>query len=362
MRKWYSIIFFSLLMTLLIGCKGIEQFSPEQVMQNVLATEANDLAYYGEQTITISDAEDTFTMGVKEWRQGAKSLEEAESEDEIIVTLKEGKKISYYDVTENTLFHTEFDHEDELQFNAKDQVETILDAMGKTHDIETKGDTKIAGRPTIHIVAKKRSGEKSLYGTYEMWIDKENWLVLKTISNTGDSKVVMEYTTIEFDPGMDDGVFTLDVPEDVVVETLDEVTEETFITLEKAIEKLGSTFMYFPEENDVEIEEITFYENEEDVTFKNVDIEYNKGSLPYMTLSIYDRSDAEADDSTEEGIDDFTEILTIRGNEAEYTVMDDVRFLDWSEDGLEYSLFLINPNVTLEEIELLVNDMIEIKN
>src|SRR5699024_7270000 len=105
----------------------------------------------------------------------------------------------------------------------------------------------------------KNKGEKSLYGRQEMWIDKENWLLLKTTSNSGDSRVTLEYTTIEMDPKMDDSVFEIDVPDDVIVEEYDDAMEEV-ITLEEGIEKLGSPFMYIKDKDGLKLDVITSYE------------------------------------------------------------------------------------------------------
>lgn len=358
MRKSIAV---TALVLVLTGCKGIQSFSPEQVMQNALETEVEELSYYGEQRIAITDPDDEFTMNVKEWRSGDKSLEEVEAEDEVMVTLMDGHHISFYDEAENTVYQTEFDHMGELDFNAKDQVEDILKLVEDTHHIKQEGEEDIAGRSTVHIVATKRSGEKSLYGTQEMWIDKENWLVLKTISNTGDSRVEMEYSTITFDDNIEDSVFELDVPDDAVVDTLEsDIVEETDLTLEEGAKKLDSAYKYIPEKDEITIDDISYTEIVDDQSMKSIDIDYHLEGLPFITLSIFVDEESEMIDVEEHDEDDMTEYITIRGIDAEYFELEDVRSLSWSEEGLFYSISIIHPNYSLDDLIELVETMKEI--
>lgn len=349
--KQKHIILLACMIIILVGCTGMEQYSPEQVMQNAIASESEDIPYYGVQTITITDPEETFDMEVKEWRKGEKSLEEVTADGEVMVTLMNGNKITVYDPQANTLMETEFDNTDELTFSAKERIEELLDMVGDTHSVEKQADEKIAGREAIHLVAEKNKGEKSLYGRQEMWIDKENWLLLKTISNSGDSRVTLEYTTIEMDPKMDDSVFEIDVPDDVIVEEYDDAMEEV-ITLEEGIEKLGSPFMYIKDKDGLKLDVITSYEIADDPL---IELTYNLDDLPYMNLSIM-LSDDEMD--LEE--DEVTETISIRGEEGEYIELGEMQMLSWEEGKIAYTITFINPNMTLDEVKVLVDDMEEI--
>lgn len=336
---------------ILVGCIGMEQYSPEQVMQNAIASETEDIPYYGVQTITITDPEETFDMEVKEWRKGDKSLEKVTADGEMMVTLMNGNKITVYDQEANTLMETEFDNPDELTFSAKERIEELLDMVGDTHSVEKQADEKIAGREAIHLVAEKNKGEKSLYGRQEMWIDKENWLLLKTISNSGDSRITLEYTTIEMDPKMGDSVFEIDVPDDVIVEEYDDAMEEV-ITLEEGIEKLGSPFMYFRDKDGLKLDVITSYEIADDPL---VELTYNLDDLPYMNLSIM-----LSDDEMDLDGDEVTETISIRGEEGEYIELGEMQMLSWEEGKMAYTITFINPDMTLDEVKVLVDEMEEV--
>lgn len=346
-------------MIILSGCKAVEQFSPDQVMENVITSDTEDTPYYGEMTITMTDPDESFEMYVKEWRKGRKSLEEVTTDGSAMITLKEGKKITMYDVEENTLFETEFEELSELNHSSKERIENLLELTEDTHTLKKQGDDEIAGREAIHLVAEKKPDEKSLYGKQEIWIDKENWLVLKTINYTGDSYTKMEYTKLEFDPNMDDSVFTIDIPDDVTIETFEEEDLSETITLDEAIERLEHPFMYFPDTDTLTLEEVVYFDSTDEFVMKSVDLKYHLEGLPYMELSIVS-SEESSDDEDVEMTDEMSDPVTIRGNEGSYLDLDGAHILTWEEGEYDYTIWFINPNTIREEVGDLVKTMEEI--
>src|SRR5690625_993825 len=83
-----------------------------------------------------------------------------------------------------------------------------------------------------------------------------------------------------------------------------------------------------------------------------IDIDYKKDDLPYVTLSIFETPD-DVDDMT---MPDETE-TTIRGQDVTYIDMKGFRSVFWDEDGLRYSLSTIDPNLSIEDILELTETM-----
>lgn len=339
----------------LIGCQSADQFSPEQVMEKALESEADETPYYGEMEMTIKDDEDTFTITSKEWHKGNQSLDETVTEGEKMITLKNGESVMIYDVAENVVMETEFAANSELNLSSKERLENMLELVGKTHTLEKKQDEQIAGRDAMHIVAEKNPGEKSIFGTQEIWIDKENWLVLKTIDKTEDSYSVMEYTTLEMDPNMSDDIFTLDLPDDVEVESLDDLNNEEQISLEEGIEKIGGPFMYLKETEDLTLEKITYFNFDESETTLSIDLSYHLSGLPYMELSVMEKTDDDLMD------DDLSETIEVRGEEASYLDLDGAHMVTWIEGDFQYNAWFINPNMSMDEVKALLEEMEEIQ-
>ena len=349
-----------LLLIFLVGCQeAVDQFSPDQVMEKAIASSAEEVPYYGEIKITIEDADDKFVMDVKEWRKGDKSLEETTSEGETMVTLKEGTTIKMYDVTANVLYETEFDDSSELNLSSKERVENLLELTEDTHTIEKQENETIAGREAIHLIAEKKPNEKSLYGTQEIWIDKENWLVLKTANHSADSYSIIEYTKLELDAQIDDDEFTLDLPDDVTIEDFSDDLGDEEITLEEAVEKMDEPFLYIQEDDAFTIEEVTYFvSSDDDYNMESVDISYNKDGLPYVNVSII-KSDDSDEDFTDD--DELSEAITVRDESGSYVDLDEMKMIDWNENGLTYNLWFINPNVTLEEMTELAETLEEVE-
>src|SRR5699024_12009312 len=110
-----------------------------------------------------------------------------------------------------------------LYMDPRKQLDMVLDAVKDTHDTQNIGEEDIAGRPAVHLKLTKRDGEKSLFGDQELWVDKEHWLVLKMISNSGNVRNEAYYESIDFNATYHSSVFALDLSEDIEMTKLDEL-------------------------------------------------------------------------------------------------------------------------------------------
>jgi len=351
----------SLLFLFLFGCSDLNQFSPEEVISNALEDE-NDISYYGEMTMTLDGVDEMENEVIKEWRHNEKTRTEINGPDGLVMTVNDGKSITVYEEKESKAYKIEHIQLEELHFDPKEQVDLILKLIRDTHDIETVGEDKIAGRPALHMAATKRKDQKSLMGDLEFWIDKEYWMVLKVKSTSGDVESNMEYTKIKFNPKMDQSTFALDLPEDVEIEDMGNIEEqqvEADINVKDIPEKLKQPAIYIPDGETHHISSVTYTEMEGDLGFKDVTIDYKQKDLPLMTLTIMK---SELENEIEEEPDVFDgEKVKIRNEEGLFIDLNELRSLSWSEAGLHYSISFIDPNLTLEEVKVWVDEMEEIK-
>src|SRR5699024_7368029 len=163
----------------------------------------------------------------------------------------------------------------DFNMDPREQIEMLMQTVQDTHQIEIAGEEVIAGRDTIHMIATKPDGVKSLFGEQEWWIDKETWLLLKIKSTSGDDMVHMEYTKIDFDAKMEDSLFEIDIPEGVEVEKMDnELSQGDDITIEEIPGKLAQSVFYIPSQDAHEIDTISYIETEGEFAYKDVTIDY----------------------------------------------------------------------------------------
>src|SRR5699024_415334 len=133
--KNYSFLMIGLLFfLLLVGCKQINQFSPEQVITNALKTD-NQFSFYGEMVMTTKGLNENENMFIKEWRHNNKSRIEMEVDGELIIAVNDNQSMILYEENQNKVIKIEDGDLEEI--HPKEQVEMLLDMIRDTHDIET---------------------------------------------------------------------------------------------------------------------------------------------------------------------------------------------------------------------------------
>ncbi|MBP2258447.1 LolA family protein [Virgibacillus alimentarius] len=345
---------------MMTACSETSDYSPEQMINNALDEKESE-SYVAEATSTIRENEDVVeAMKMKEWhsKDGKIRVEiENQNEEEKAISVNDGEKITTYEVEQNQAIVV--DDEEILEFNQpspKEQVDLILDMVRDTHQIEGKGEEEIAGRSAYHLVATPKKDDV-LLGKQEIWIDKENWIVLKIVSSTGNQKTEIVYNNIDFDTSIPDEKFTLDLPDDVDIVNSDDLLKTEEVTLEEAKEGIGKPFLYFPEEDGVAISAIEMDELKGKLNRTEINIDYKKEDAPFLTLSVFESPE----DTDEDLLLPDEEKVTIRNQDGTYTDSNDFRALFWQEDGLNYSLVIIDPSLTLEELQALTETMDTVK-
>ena len=344
----------------LVGCTSEgNQYSPEQVVQNALKETTEMGAYYAEYEMTISEMgqeiERAFT---KEWRSDDGKIRlETGNEDgsDKMIAVNDGKSYTMYQVDQKQAFSFESAEGELLNVPSQmQQAEQLLTLIGDTHTISIEGEEKVAGRATYHLVAK--ATEKStVLGDQELWVDKENWMLLKSVSNTGDIIIEMTYVNIDFNREIPTETFTVELPDDVEVQIGDGMANLTEVTLEEAAENIEMPFFYFPEAEGITIDKIEMTELGGELQRIEVNLEYTKDDLPLLTLTVF-RSPED-----DEGKDDLTipgeTSVMLRGLEGSKLEMNDFRTLFWQEGGFNYSIVLIDPNLTFDELIDMAEEM-----
>lgn len=341
----------------------MNQFSPDQVIENALVHEES-ISYYGEVHMIARAKDHIEEATMKEWRNNEKSRYEITTTNGDITLILDDERLLMLNLDDKTALITDLTQEAEftdLQLNPREQVEMILEAVQDTHEIEKVGEEEVAGRDTIHMVAKQKKGESSFYGDQQLWIDKEHWHILKSQSTSGDVHVDMEYTKIQFDAKMDDELFSFDVPEAFELNdigNLANLSEE--IKLEEIPEKLEKPALYIPDHPEHHIETITYIEIEPENEYKDITIDYRRNGLPLMSLTLGE-ADSKLTEEEMELFDIVGDQINIRDTVGYFVNQDPFRLVNWKENGIYYSIRLIDPNITLEEVLQLAVNMKEIK-
>lgn len=362
--KWIKpIIAVSFLLVFAMGlaaCNNEEnKFSPQEVVNAALKEADEQIAFYGEFTMSMND--DEGDIYAKQWvaKDGKRRIEmTSEDGSEETVAVNDGTNMTMYDKASNTATIMAMSQEDMQLINQQtpqQQAKQLLELVKDSHDLSTVGSEKIAGRDTFHIKAKVKK-DNTLIGDQEIWVDKETWMVLKSISHSTQLIMTQEYTKIEYDPVFEEGIFKLEIPENAEVEVLDEESmAPKEATLEEVKAELGK-FHKIAETDEVKLSALTVMTGMEDRPEFSFDYSDAEG-IPLFSVSVF----KEMSNIVEFGGTTEEEAVTIRGKKGTKMESGDFRLLSWVEDGLAYSVFSTNPTIGFDEmlVHLEVMEVVE---
>ncbi|WP_054949396.1 LolA family protein [Numidum massiliense] len=344
------------------GCSMQEAnaYSPETIVQKTLEQSKSIDTLYGEaDLVTYVNDKKSEQFAIKEWVdfKENKRRTEIDSKDEQVTSVKDGKKIISYTKGDDTA-HVIDDPEllSLSEQSPQDSSQTLLQHIKKTHDAELVGEEKVANRDAFHIEAKAKR-KNSFGGDMDIWIDKKNWIVLKSISHTGDIRSEMEYKKVEVNKPLEQSLFVLDLPDNVKMKTIDTDDVGEKVTIDEARKLFDKPVMYFPEQDGLKVEKV---EKVEATAFehKELIISYAKEDQPYISLTVLKASDEDKGGASDLGMN--TKKVKVRSHEGEFVDEEGFRFLSWEENGMTYSIMLEDPKVTLEELQKLAETMSEL--
>lgn len=105
---------------------------------------------------------------------------------------------------------------EEILLSMQDTIQQVLDVT----DVELAGEEALAGREAYKLILTPKQGSdlQAVNGTATLWVDKEQWIVLKaTFEAVGMAQGNMEVRSFELNPGLPGDLFTFEVPEGVEV-------------------------------------------------------------------------------------------------------------------------------------------------
>ncbi|MDL4843107.1 LolA family protein [Aquibacillus rhizosphaerae] len=344
--KWSLLGVFLLLIS---ACGEEVSVSSEEIFSNIIETDDQPISYYGEGKITVYQddgvsesilfTEYAGTNGEKkmitiEEKSGIKST--AVINQDILVNYQEGSETAQQIDLTGT--------ESPLTFTQKEQFSNMLDMMQDSHSLEMMGEEEVMELDTYHIKLTADS-KSSLLGDMEFWVDQKTWFIVKANSASGEIRTETEYTTIEFNPSFEEDTFTLDLPEGVEMEALDDNIPEPG-TIEEAVEALGADFLVIDEEQQ-QLDRIEIHEFDGELNRTEVTLYYVNEEIPSFSVSVFPTPQGEGMELNNDA--------QLRGLNAE--LMEEIRNISWDEQGLRYSVMIDHPDITMEEIKKILEKM-----
>lgn len=316
---------------LIAGCT--DDMSADQIAARMEAQQESIKDFSATMVMTSSFGGETETTRVKIMtktpdKTRSEIIEPAELAGTL--TLRNGSTMWTYDPAKNQVTKMTLPEDEPFDM---DYAELIRDLMDE-NDISYKGTENVGGRSTYVIEATpKDEADRKFISKIRVWVDRENWMLLGTemYDADGNPMVKVEYRDITFNTGIPDSEFIFEVPESTtVVEELFEDLMPEKMTLEEARANLTfdlKTPSYLPEGYEFDHAMVTGGEREV------VSLKYTNGD-ERLYLSEWISDDTEQPESKM----GEPEMVSINGADGEFTSMFGMNTLQWSADGVDYSL------------------------
>lgn len=348
MKKIYIIIF-SLIV--LAGCQSLKNLSPTEVLKNSIE-QPNQINFYAKGTskMKLIDEELDIELEIEEWRSDDKQRLVIDDGEEITTSITDGLDTLSYDESSTEAYLANIGHVEYELLQPKEEMDSILDDLYETHAIERKGEEKIADRKTFHLLATPRSDQDDTI--YNIWVDKQYWVILKMELEADELYYKTEYDYIEFNPEFAQNIFELKAPSGYNVNKVNNSSEREEMTLEDMVDEFGDDFLYFPSNDDFELKEIyREHYGFSDEGFVEYVFFYEKDDQDFLEMSIFPVEEPE--EEAELLFDDYT--FEVR--DTVVTVAEDVNFVSWREDNFIYMVDYFDKTITISDLEKWIKSM-----
>ncbi|KNF08192.1 hypothetical protein CLPU_9c00880 [Gottschalkia purinilytica] len=349
----------------LVGCNGKDvSLLPESIVANAIEADNNIKSYYAEGEMRIYENNKiTEEVKLKEWSSSEngkiKKRSETNSKDgSSAVVVNDGDMFIVHDKKENKVFSSKNLNDMSLiSMTPKDQFKKTLETLKESHNISNLGEEKINNIKTYHLKLEPKDKDNIL-GEQELWINMENWFVIKCISYSGNIKTEFEYTKLDFSPKFDENTFKYDIPSDAKVENLDEFkNNQSDINFEEAKELMGNPILTTPQTSEYKLKEMKVSKYNSKISQDEIIQTYVKDNKPAFTLTIRKHNQQEESENVKIPGE---KNKTIRGQKA--TVLDkNIKIISWDENDVSYSFIGDNNNMKLDECIKIIESL-EIKN
>ncbi|CAH1213007.1 hypothetical protein [Paenibacillus sp. JJ-223] len=356
MKKGWMMLGTALLAgSLLGGCAEKEMLglSGDEMIEKVVAAETKPASYYAEGEMKIwSDDKLNHTMHIKEWVDGETGRKRTETEENghVSYAVNNGTEITIYEKETGTAYSMDVSAMGQQpEQTQKQMLVDQLERLRDSHDVDMMGQEKLQGQDVIHIkLTPKEEGTLSISSEY--WVDPKTWMIVKVISTYGDEKSEMVYDPIQYDPEFSENTFVIDIPKEVDVKDLNDLTQNSEVSLEEAEQALGQPFLQ-DMNGELELSRIEMTSLGGELSRDEVTLYYVNNDKVEVSMTVFKAPDEDGDDTL---LPDESEV-EVRDTEGSY--MKSIRNISWTENGLRYSIMGENEEWTKEKLQAWAKDL-----
>ncbi len=319
------------------GCQA-QRTSGSDIITNILNADQDGVSYFLESKYDdIGD--ELFTT--KEWRFSDGRFRMEMYEDGLLQTTSvfDGKELLFVDHDEKEL--TIFDSgtiPELIGLSPREQTILMIETMYDHYELEVAGNEKLLGRDVFVLELNSKTGQED---RMTIWVDKQNWIMLKTSMDYLGETIVTEPLQFELDPEVDKTMFEIENREQYTILTEDDFGSSAEVTLEGAAEQLQESLL-IPAGPYV-FSKAEVFSSDEDHDFYYISFVDEK-EVPAFSYSL---QKADSGDGFSELLS-AGETITLRNTEAKILWEGIVKSIMWQENGHLY-MFSVESNLKKEE-------------
>lgn len=341
---------FLLLFMMMYGCQ-VRQVSGDEILQSLLHSDDEPISYYQETEYRWDDG-DSFFM--KEWRKAdgrvrTEMYEQGRLQSIMIQTSGSFHLVDYED--EQILVGDNQTSDEWLEMFQRTPRNWLLDMLQNIYDTYSISEVKEATHLGRDVFVLKLNENNDGGDRTELWVDKESWIILKSVSESGEFGYVSEVIHLELELEMEEQLFEVDTSLGFERVTIDELVSSESISLEEAKQLTNHSFLIPSDE--YELVELIAYPKQEEEEDDLLDFLYRKPD--YSAAFSYSVIKSEG---LLEAIFGEEESITIRGQDGWVMWGDVLNMIIFQEDGFKYSVFF-ETGFTKEEAIQMIEEMKE---
>lgn len=257
-RVWIAIGLLLAMGLVLAGCGN--EITAEEIVDRVRETVDSTQDAHATIIATVNAQGIEMRVKAEVWEKSpnkvrAEILEASEDRFTGTILVSDGQQAWYYEPARNQVMvgapeGMETPLPQEMLAELQDAVQQVLDAS----DVELLGSETVAGREAymLLLTPKEDTDQQVLPGdgAVTIWVDQEQWFILKATYEGGAlGQGGMEVLGFELNPGLDDALFTFQVPEGAELVEVDDQGPVP-LTLDEARQQAGFPLLvpaYVPE-------------------------------------------------------------------------------------------------------------------
>jgi outer membrane lipoprotein-sorting protein len=241
-KVWIMFSLFLVLGLVLAGCG--DRMTAEEIVDRMRETVDSTQDAHGVVTVKLNAQGTDMSVTAEIWEKSPNKLRAVvldASEPGLAGTtmVSDGQQAWYYEPERNRVMvgqagEIEMPLPQEALSGLQEVIQEVLDVS----NVELAGEEEVAGRDTYKLtLSPKEDTDEEVFpgdGIATLWVDQEQWIVLKA---TYEADVFgqggMEVQSFELNPGLDDALFTFEIPEGATVVDV-EAQQPVPLTLDEA--------------------------------------------------------------------------------------------------------------------------------